>query len=68
MRWAEMKLTVYSTMTLFSIVLLLLAFRLSHEARMPEAITSIVLFAVGCGLLMFGILTYVLREDPDVWR
>ncbi len=44
--------------------------KLSIMAEEPVSywIASIVLLIVGIALIMFGLETYIFRDDPDVWR
>lgn len=30
--------------------------------------TALILLVVGVGCVFFGVETYLLREDPDIWR
>jgi len=41
----------------------------SEAAQEPFSywVTAIVLLIVGIVLVMFGIETYIVRDDPDVW-
>lgn len=68
MAWTELKFILYIWMTAFSAVLLVLCFNLSRSTSLPDTISAVTLLVTGCILLIFGVLTYVLREDPDIWR
>lgn len=33
-----------------------------------HVLTALILLVVGVGCVFFGVETYLLREDPDIWR
>lgn len=71
--YKEMKLAVYCLETAIGALMIVAAFVFFDQANSAiEPITyaapALVLLAVGIFCLLFGIETYCLRDDPDVWR
>jgi uncharacterized membrane protein len=68
----DLLMTLYCFITIVGIILLVFAWYVwqqSETAQEPFSywIAAIVLFIVGIVLIMFGIETYIERDDPDVW-
>ncbi len=68
----DLLMTLYCGITILGVVLLVFAWyvwKQSEIAAEPLSywIASVVLFIVGIALIMFGIETYIERDDPDVW-
>ena len=71
--YQDIKGTLYAVQTLVGLLLLTAALYLFH--LMPTsfepisyAIPGVILLVVGGGCTFFGIETYLLRDDPDIWR
>ncbi|HEY9785249.1 MAG TPA: hypothetical protein V6D17_07595 [Candidatus Obscuribacterales bacterium] len=66
-----LKKIIYLGETLFGIFLLLLAARLGVQP-LPHGVidtfTAIIVAVMGGSLLLFGITTFIIRKDEDVWR
>ena len=73
MSYIDLKKLIYIGETVLGVLLLVLALHQLHLASvsadpLSNAITAAILFAVSTACLVFGIDTFILREDPDVWR
>ncbi len=69
----HLKGAVYVMMALLGAYLLYTAsclIRTSGSTLEPEVqvLTGLGIMVAGCGSLFFGICTYILREEEDVWR
>ena len=63
----------YSFITILGLILLAFSWYLwkqSQAAAEPVSfwLAAIILLVMGIVLIMFGIETYIFRDDPDVWR
>jgi hypothetical protein len=47
---------------------LILAYHLCHSRWFTDEISGVILFVVGAILLLFGLVTYFVREDWEVWN
>jgi hypothetical protein len=70
MRWSypELKKLLYLALSAFGVILLFISWRSSLSSEPASVITYLVLLIGGLVLLLFGAVTYFLRDDPDVWR
>jgi len=73
LRYYELKELIYAGQTVLGIILVLVSFYqlyLSASASAPllNLLTALILAVVGGGCIFFGIETYLLRDDPDIWR
>ncbi len=71
--YPKLKLMVYVAETVLGIVLLGISwysFQQSVYSVNPFVIIvpAIILLAVGCLCILFGVETYFLKDDPDIWR
>ncbi len=71
--YLELKQAVYVMMSVFGGFLILMAFHsvsASAAAQEPftEVMTALVLIIAGTLFLFFGLTTYFIKDDPDVWR
>ncbi len=69
----ELKQLVYIGLTGLGFLLLLAGvyqYNLAGVAAEPitHIITAVILFGVGTLCVFFGFETYILRDDPDIWR
>ena len=72
-RYQDLKVAIYILQTLLGFVLLsasVTLFSTTAAAVDPLCyiIPAIVLTVVGVGCVFFGVETYLLRDDPDIWR
>lgn len=65
--WLEMKRTLYAVLTACGIALMVMAYFLSRSAWFPETVTALILFITGTALLFFGLVTYMCRDDWEIW-
>lgn len=68
----DLKESMYILETLFGIFLLVLAyFALERALASPDVlfylIPGLALLLVGGFLVLFGVETVILRDDPDIW-
>ena len=71
--YSEMKLALYGLETVLGVLLVIAAlvfFGQSQSAQEPITylFPAVVLMCVGFICVLFGIETYLMREDPDIWR
>jgi hypothetical protein len=67
----DLKTLVYGAETIFGILIFLLGVRclfLFGADPLGNGISGLVLLLVGIGLIIFGVETYLLRDDPDIFR
>lgn len=66
----EMKEAVYIMMALLGLVLLAIAFIPFGTGVTPitQQCTSLFLLFAGSLCLFFSLTTFIIRDDPDVWR
>lgn len=73
LRYYELKEMVYFGQTVLGVLLIIAAIcevLLVPAGSIPgiNMIVGLILFITGGACIMFGIETYLLRDDPDVWR
>jgi hypothetical protein len=69
----DLKEAMYIVQTMFGFILLALGI---HTLQMGKSsgdfatalITGVVLAIVGVGCLFFGLETYILKDEEDIWR
>lgn len=69
--YRNLKRILYALMTAGGVFLLVLANRLGFlpdPAHASQNIACAVMAVMGSGLLIFGIVTFIIRSDEDVWR
>mgnify|MGYP003384569974 FL=1 len=71
--YIELKKLIYWVETGFGVVVLLVCYHLVSSTLntvgpISTLVSVLVLALVGVACLLFGGVTYLLREDPDVWR
>ena len=67
--YAELKRILYIAQTSFGILLCVLGVHSLIATTDPVIMVAALMeSAAGCGLIIFGSLTYILKDDPDVWR
>jgi hypothetical protein len=69
----DIKAALYVLQTLIGIFLLGLSICLFQTAGsqlepISQLVCAVVIFAVGACSTFFGIETFLLRDDPDIWR
>lgn len=69
----DLKTMIYFTESGFGAIALIAAAYIQRMADMAGGridlfLCSMVLFLVGILCILFGYVTYLLRDDPDVWR
>jgi len=69
----DLKEALYISETIFGLFLLVLAFFVLKSAlasceSLYYLIPALGIFLAGIACLVFGIGTYIVRDDPDVWR
>jgi hypothetical protein len=67
MSWHELKLTLYIVLALSGAGMVATSFFIPNAARLPDAIGALVLLCTGVGMLFFGLTTYLIRDESDVW-
>jgi len=73
MRYTELKEILYFAITFLGIIFLLAGIYQYLQALwatvpITHMVTSFILCVMGIICVMFGIETYMLRDDPDIWR
>ena len=68
----DLLMALYCSITILGLLLLGFAWyvwRQSETAAEPFSywVAAIVLFVVGIVMIIFGVETYIERDDPDVW-
>lgn len=66
--YRKLKKLIYCLEAILGVLFLVLSNALFQEATLPSLIAGCVLFCTGCICCVFGITTFRLRDDPDVWR
>jgi hypothetical protein len=64
----ELKRLVYLAQTGFGLLLCYLALVFSQTDDAVQLLSAWLMVLVGSGLIGFGVLTFVLKDDPDIWR
>ena len=69
----DLKKFLYIGLTAMGVLLICASWHCINIARTTfdgasHEITAVVLLAVGSACLLFGFETYLLKEDPDIWR
>lgn len=69
----ELKKLIYVGETALGVVFIVASIyqlQISAVAMNPisHVATALILLVVGIGCVFFGVETYLLREDPDIWR
>lgn len=69
----ELKKFIYIGLTALGVLFLVFSWHCFNVARagsgdFSEGLTALILLVVGSGCLLFGIETYLLQDDPDIWR
>jgi hypothetical protein len=68
----DYKEALYVLQTLFGFLFVFMAFLLNTTApaglEVFHIVPAIILVIVGIGCIFFGVETYLLRDDPDIWR
>lgn len=68
MSYIDLKAAVYVLLTICGLGLLAGSFILARSEDAVNQLTSLVMLISGSGITFFGVLTYMLKDDPDVWR
>lgn len=73
MSYHDLKKFLYIGLTAMGILLLGASWHCINIARTTldspsQEITAVILLAVGSACILFGFESYLLREDPDIWR
>ncbi|MBY0357183.1 MAG: hypothetical protein K2W82_04210 [Candidatus Obscuribacterales bacterium] len=67
--YRELKKMVYIVETLLGVILYVVgATFMSARWHVFDWLLGVILCAVGIVSVLFGITTYFLRNDPDIWR
>lgn len=71
--YRDLKTILYCLGTICGVAMLLLSchlFRIADAAPDPASylISAMVLLVVGLITILFGLDTFLLRDDPDIWR
>lgn len=71
--YIQLKQLLYIGMTLTGIILVgVAAFEtracFSADEGIIHALTALISFLMGSVCVFFGLETYILRDDPDIWR
>ena len=69
----DVLLALYCFISFLGVVLIGFAWYCWRQAQTAEEpisfwLAAIILLIVGAALILFGLETYVFRDDPDVWR
>lgn len=69
----DLKEAMYIVQTMFGFILLALGIYVLQTSRSSEdfatsLIMGSILAVVGVGTLFFGLETYILKDDEDIWR
>jgi hypothetical membrane protein len=67
MRLRELKASIYLFLTICGIALIFCGVHFSNGRTITDLLQSLTFFASGIGLVLFGIATYALRYDRDIW-
>lgn len=72
LRYYELKEIIYIAETLLGVLLLLTSawqYKLAAAVVQPAShvISAIILFVVGVICIFFGVETFLLRDDPEIW-
>lgn len=70
---SDLKKLLYFGQTTLGVLLLIAAWFLFQQARVADnqfvyIIPGVIVALTGSACLIFGIDTYILRDDPDIWR
>ena len=65
--WADIKRLLYIVLTIFGAGLAIFSFGLIHSSWFTEQIAGAIMFMTGCGLLIFGLVCYIDRDDWEIW-
>lgn len=71
--YRELRILLYWAQTVLGLLFLALAYNLLVTAdTVPEplcnVVPGIILLGVGLGCTLFGLDTFLLKDDPDLWR
>lgn len=66
--YRHLKKLLYVFETLMGVLFLVLSNSLFQQATLSTWLAAVVLFVTGSVCCVFGITTFRLREDPDIWR
>ena len=68
--YLELKDAVYKMMAVLGIVFLLMSLLpfTAGVTQVTHLASSICLFLAGIVFLLFSLTTFLIRDDPDVWR
>lgn len=64
----EMKKVLYLLQTIFGVFLCYIGLQSFHSPDPVQMLAGWILTGAGTGLFIFGVLTFLLRDDPDIWR
>jgi hypothetical protein len=67
MSWFELKQLLYLVLTLCGVALLVASFPTTHSHDPVAQLCGCFMLLVGAGLLIFGLVTYLCREDWEIW-
>jgi hypothetical protein len=68
MSYHDLKATIYIMLPGFGCLLVALGLYNSAKSDAISLLTSLLMIAGGAGLILFGLVTFLLKDDPDVWR
>lgn len=68
MSYPELKEILYFFEAGFGVLLTLLAVHGMQSTDPAERTASVVLIAVGLLLMLFSCVTFLLKDEPDIWR
>jgi hypothetical protein len=68
MSYHDLKATLFITLPIFGCLLMFLGWNAAAKPDAVSLLSSLVLMAGGAGLVLFGLVTFLLKDDPDVWR
>ena len=67
----NLKRIIYILQTAIGIYFMFMAYTIGagfHPHDVTDVVVGVTLAFIGLGLTVFGILTYLLRADEDIWR
>jgi len=69
--YVDIKRLMYIAMTLMGVLMVFLASRVPivpDPEHFSVCLAALIFLLVGSALVIFGVLTYLFRQDPDIWR
>lgn len=65
--WFEMKELLYVFLTVCGIALLVGSYPAMHSANAVAQVCGFILLVTGLALSLFGLVTYLCRDDWEIW-